>query len=384
MTATLLERNKKYYIEVSWYTDGKRHRKGKSTGLPIKGNKRKAQEMLDAFLSEMKTKVTENYMEITFAQYLKLWVEEMEHSIAESTFYEYSRQVGNNICPWFEKKKIMLSELKPHHIEDFYRYKIKSDGVSPNTVRRYHANIRKALQRAVQTERIPTNPADKVILPKAKKFRGSYYTSLELQQLIECSKGTRFETVIILAGYLGVRAGEACGLRWKDVDFNKHFIHIRGSLKTKGANGKALYYGETKTESSYRTLPMPAPLYEYLKRLKTKQMEQRLLCGGSYNTEWLGYVCVNSVGDIINPNYISRYFGDLLKKHGLRKIRFHDLRHSCATLLLENGATMKQVQEWLGHHSFVVTADTYGHVLAESKKNMADTMSHLLGKTETA
>ena len=106
-----------------------------------------------------------------------------------------------------------------------------------------------------------------------------------------------------------------------------------------------------------------------------------MMGGESYHRKWDGYVCVDQIGDIINPKYISRYFADLLAKNNLRRIRFHDLRHSCATLLLENGATLKQVQEWLGHHSYVVTADTYGHVLVESKKTMAETMSNLLGSS---
>ena len=377
MTATLYEKNGKYHVNLSWYVDGRRFRKSRATGLAVKGNKRRAQEFLDNLLTEMKSKVTENYTEISVASYFRLWLEEMEHSVAESTFCEYSRQMNNNICPWFEDRKILLPDLKPHHIEDFYRKKLKEDKVSANTVRRYHANIRKALQRAVQVERIPTNPADKVILPKGKKFRGSCYTPDELKCLIDCARGTRFEPVIMLASYLGVREGEACGLRWNDVDFGKRLISVRGSLKFRGKSGN-LYYGETKTESSYRTLPIPDQLLHYLQRLRTTQLEQRLLCGQGYNLEWVDYVCVDGVGAIVSPQYVSRYFANLLKRHNLRRIRFHDLRHSCATLLLENGATMKQVQEWLGHHSYAVTADTYAHVLAESKKVMADTMSDLL------
>ena len=257
--------------------------------------------------------------------------------------------------------------------------KMQKDKVNAKTVHRYHANIRKALQRAVKLDIIPTNPADKVDLPKVKKFRGSYYTPEELQRLFVCTKGTKFETVVLLAGYLGVREGEACGLQWKDVNFEKNIICIRGSLKMHDKY-KDLYYGETKTESSYRTLPIPQNLALYLRQLKKKQLEQRMLGGASYNREWDGFVCVDAMGNISNPKYISRYFSDLLRKNGLRRIRFHDLRHSCATLLLENGATLKQVQEWLGHHSYVVTVDTYGHVLAESKREMADTMSKLLGQ----
>ena len=204
--------------------------------------------------------------------------------------------------------------------------KMQKGKVNAKTVHRYHANIRKALQRAVKLDIIPANPADKVDLPKVKKFRGSYYTPEELQRLFACTKGTRFETVVLLAGYLGVREGEACGLQWKDVNFEKNIICIRGSLKMHDKY-KDLYYGETKTESSYRTLPIPQNLALYLRQLKEKQLEQRMLGGASYNREWDGFVCVDAMGNITNPKYISRYFSDLLRKNGLRRIRFHDLRH---------------------------------------------------------
>ena len=332
-------------------------------------------------MKEMQEKVTEGYVDILFSEYMKQWLEDVKFQISESTYEEYYRQIHNRICPWFEGKKIRLSELKAYHIDEFYRMKMQKDGVNAKTVHRYHANIRKALQRAVKLDIIPSNPADKVDLPKVKKFRGSYYTPEELQRLFVCAKGTKFETVVLLAGYLGVREGEACGLQWKDVDFERNVLCIRGSLKMHDKY-KDLYYGETKTESSYRTLPIPQNLAVYLRQLKKKQLEQRMLGGASYNRAWEGFVCVDAMGDVANPKYISRYFSDLLQKNGLRRIRLHDLRHSCATLLLENGATLKQVQEWLGHHSYVVTADTYGHVLAESKREMADTMSKLLGKEQ--
>lgn len=380
MNATIYEKHGKYQISISWTVNGKRFRKSKATGLPVKGNKRKAQAMADAFMAELESKVSDGYTDVLFSDYMKQWLEDVKFSISESTYEEYYRQIHNRICPWFAAQGLRLCDLKAYHIDKFYKLKMKNDKVSAKTVLRYHANIRKALQRAVKLDMIPTNPVDRVDLPKVKKFRGSYYTPEELQKLFECSKGTRFETVILLAGYLGVRQGEACGLRWKDVDFEKNTVSICGSLKAHDLY-KDLYYGETKTEMSYRTLPMPEPLARYLKQLRKKQLEQKMMGGESYHRKWDGYVCVDQIGDIINPKYISRYFADLLAKNNLRRIRFHDLRHSCATLLLENGATLKQVQEWLGHHSYVVTADTYGHVLVESKKTMAETMSNLLGNS---
>ena len=250
MNATIYEKHGKYQISISWTVNGKRFRKSKATGLPVKGNKRKAQAMADAFMAELESKVSDGYTDVLFSDYMKQWLEDVKFSISESTYEEYYRQIHNRICPWFAAQGLRLCDLKAYHIDKFYKLKMKNDKVSAKTVLRYHANIRKALQRAVKLDMIPTNPADRVDLPKVKKFRGSYYTPEELQKLFECSKGTRFETVILLAGYLGVRQGEACGLRWKDVDFEKNTVSICGSLKAHDLY-KDLYYGETGDELSY-------------------------------------------------------------------------------------------------------------------------------------
>ena len=135
----------------------------------------------------------------------------------------------------------------------------------------------------------------------------------------------------------------------------------------------------TKTKSSMRTLPLVPFMRERLLALKEEQEENRRLCGRSYIKDYTGYVCVNEIGDLIKPHYVTESFPKLLKANGLRHIRFHDLRHSCASLLLANGVPMKQIQEWLGHSDFSTTANIYAHLDYSSKLTSADAMLNGLG-----
>ena len=135
----------------------------------------------------------------------------------------------------------------------------------------------------------------------------------------------------------------------------------------------------TKTKSSMRTLPLVGYVRERLIELMAEQEENRRLCGKSYIKEYAGYICVNEIGDLIKPGYVTNCFGKLLEENGLRKIRFHDLRHSCASLLLSSGVPMKQIQEWLGHSDFSTTANIYSHLEYSSKLTSADALAQSLG-----
>ena len=130
----------------------------------------------------------------------------------------------------------------------------------------------------------------------------------------------------------------------------------------------------TKNKASLRTLPLIPVFKEHLLETRAKQEENRRLCGRCYDSQYLDYVCVDQLGRLLTPNYISGSFPKLLEKHGLRRIRFHDLRHSCASLLLSNGVPMKQIQDWLGHSDFSTTANIYAHLDYNSKMASADAM----------
>ena len=253
--------------------------------------------------------------------------------------------------------------------------------VSASSVIHYHANIHKALKYAVKIDLIDVNPADKVERPKKDRYVGSFYDADEVNTLFEVAKGTKLEMPILFGAFYGLRRSEAIGLKWDAIDFEQNTITIRHTVTSCDLDGKRVLVASdtTKTKSSMRTLPLVPFMRERLLALKEEQKENRRLCGRSYIKDYLDYVCVNEIGDLIKPHYVTTAFPDLLKANGMRHIRYHDLRHSCASLLLANGVPMKQIQEWLGHSDFSTTANIYAHLDYSSKLTSADAMLNGLG-----
>lgn len=209
----------------------------------------------------------------------------------------------------------------------------------------------------------------------------NFYDADEVNRLFEISKGTKLEIPILFGAFYGMRRSETLGMKWDAIDFERDTITIRHTLTTVALDGKRITVAEdrTKNKSSMRTLPLVPFVKERLLELKAEQEENRRLCGRSYVKDYTGYVCINEIGDIIKPNYVSCGFPKLLEEHGLRRVRYHDLRHSCASLLLANGVPMKQIQEWLGHSDFSTTANIYAHLDYSSKLTSADAMLNGLG-----
>lgn len=381
----LSEKNGNYYAVLS-YTDafGKRRTKWVNTGLPVRGNKKKA----EAFLMEERKKfqtaepVTGG---VLFADYIEQWLEVAKPTIAVATYASYCSMVKRVIAPYFRERRITLQGLTPKDIQDFYLEKLKT--VSASSVIHYHANIHRALKHAVKLDLIPTNPADKVDRPKKDRFIGNFYDAEEVNKLFEVSKGTKLEFPILFGAFYGLRRSEALGLKWDAIDFENDSITIRHTVTSVTLDGKVQLVAAdtTKTKSSLRTLPLVPFVKERLLVLKKEQENNRRLCGRSYHKQFAGYVCINEMGDLIKPHYVTEQFPKLLDANGLRRIRFHDLRHSCASRMLANGVPMKQIQDWLGHSDFSTTANIYAHLDYSTKLSSADAMlSGLRFQTEKA
>ncbi len=377
----LREKRGIYHIVLSYVDDtGKRQTPSKSTGLPVKGNKKRAEAMLqearqakEAELEKQRKTQAQRTRpsEIPFTQFMLDWLDMMKSSIELTTYASYSMGITKSINPYFDEKHpgLKLCEITPTHIQDFYTHEMRVREVSANTVIHYHANIRKALQYAYKVDLIPTNPADKVERPKKAKFEGSIYNAAELEQLFEKVKGDPVELGVILAAFYGLRRSEAVGLQWDAIDFERKTITIRHTVTQVTVDGvnTIVEKDRTKTKSSYRTLPLVAPFEALLLRLKEEQKENRKLFGKAYNTKYTKYIYVNPMGELVKPNYLTQHFQIVLKRNDMRKIRFHDLRHSCASLLYANGVSLKDIQEWLGHSDIATTSNIYTHLDYSSK-----------------
>ena len=229
---------------------------------------------------------------------------------------------------------------------------------------------------AVKIDLLDSNPADKVDRLKKNSFMGSFYDSDEVEKLFEAAKGTVLEIPVFLGAFYGLRRSEVLGLKWSAIDFQNNTITIKHTVTSCNLDGKHIQVAQdtTKTKSSLRILPLVPAFREKLLEVRDHQKECKRLCGKCYNKQYQEYICVDEMGNLISPHYLTSAFPKLLEKNGLRRIRFHDLRHSCASLLLANGVPMKQIQEWLGHSDFSTTANVYAHLDYNSKLSSADAM----------
>ena len=220
---------------------------------------------------------------------------------------------------------------------------------------------------------IDVNPADKVERPKKDRYVGSFYDADEVNALFEAAKGSKLELPILFGAFYGLRRSEAIGLKWDAIDFDQNTITIRHTVTSCDLDGKRVLVASdtTKTKSSMRTLPLVPFMRERLLTLKEEQQENRRLCGRSYIKDYLEYVCVNEIGDLIKPHYVTESFPKLLKAKRMRQIRYHDLRHSFATYALKSGADVKTLSCMLGHYSAGFTLNTYCHATRDMQADAA-------------
>lgn len=371
MTSGHLQLKHGYWYAVLNLKDktGKRKTKWIATHLPEKGNKRRAEEILLTLRREYTglDSIRRNSRGIDFDEYMMSWLKNMEDKVAPTTFISYKNIVQNSICPYFRERGILLYDLKPIHIEEYYEEMLERD-ISNNTVIRHHANIHKALKEAYRKELIPSNLADQINRPKAEDFISHPYSLEESNRLLEIIKGEKLELVVILALFYGLRRSEVLGLRWNAVDFERETVVINHSVTQVATNGKytVLSQDKLKRTSSFRTMPLIPRIKELL--LSEKEMR---------NPNENDYICVDTKKQVIKPNYVSQEFAKMLKRHNMRRIRFHDLRHSCANLLICQRVPLIEVQQWLGHSTIATTADLYAHLDFSAKQNSADTIKKI-------
>ena len=292
----------------------------------------------------------------------------------KTTFSSYTQMVKGKIAPYFRNTGLTLDGIQAKHIQSFYLHELKT--VSPGTVIHYHANIHKALKYAVKMDLIPFNPADKVERPKKQRYIADYYRQEELERLLEASKDHPYSLLIQMTAFYGLRRSEALGLKWDAIDFEQGTISVKRTVTSTIIDGKYQEFEQqsAKTKSSLRTLPLIGSFREYFMQVKEAQELNKQVCGNCYNYEYDGFVFVDELGERMRVEYLTNAFPKFLESHGLRRMRFHDLRHSCASLLLANGVPLKHIQEWLGHSDFTTTANIYAHLDYKSKITSAQAM----------
>lgn len=283
----LQEKNGIYYVVLTYKTyDGKRKTKWQSTGLPIKGNKRRAEAMMRELQDDFEPPVDPNgppSKAMLFADYLVQWLEIAKSTVKLTTYASYKELSNSRIIPYFRNLGVTLGDLKAVHIQAFYQEQLER--VKPNTVIHYHAVIHRALKYAVKTDLIDVNPADKVDRPKKNEFTGNFYSKDEMNALFDAVRGSKIEVAVMLTAFYGLRRSEVVGLKWAAVDFEQNTLEICHTVTTVRLDGKEVLVesNDTKTKSSKRTLPLVPVFRERLLALQEEQKENRKLCGRCYN-----------------------------------------------------------------------------------------------------
>lgn len=347
-----------------------------SLGLPEKDNKRKAEAELAKLRAEFEVpeEVGDLSSDMLFADYILEWLEIAKGRLAIATYSSYLGLIKSFIKPYFRKKKLTLRELEARHLQMFYSEQLKK--VKANTVIHYHAVIHSALKYAVKTDMLSQNVADKVDRPKKNDFQPVFLSAEEMQKMFEALRGTRLELPVLVAAFYGFRRGEVLGLKWDAIDFERGTISVKRTVTTVSVDGKhkEIEQQSAKTKSSLRALPLIGSFRDYFMQVKEAQELNNKICGNCYNYQYDGFVFVDEMGERMRAQYFTCAFPKFLEKHGLRRMRFHDLRHSCASLLLANGVPLKHIQEWLGHSDFTTTANIYAHLDYSSKITSAQAM----------
>lgn len=222
---------------------------------------------------------------------------------------------------------------------------------------------------------ISTNPCELVRLPKLERREYEWYNASEINTLLETIKDEPLHPLIQTTVMYGLRRSEVLGLQWQSIDFGTNTILIRHTVSM---STKVVEKDKTKNKSSYRLFPLFPEIRELLLQLKEEEQKNREFFGDTYVEN--DYIFKWANGAMYDPSYISHKFGDLLRKYNLQYIRFHDLRHSCASLLLAKGCSLKDVQDWMGHADIKMTCNIYGHLDLSRKKMTSEIIRETLAQ----
>lgn len=372
VTATLQTKRGIFHVVLNLLNpDGSRKQKWISTGLPVKNNKRAAEQIMRNLVAEYNDRQIRYDSSMKFADLLSEWLLSVQGKIRESTYENYKLVVNAHIIPYFREKNLKARDICPRHLEEYYKYKLQT--LSPVTVQKHHANIHSALEYGRRNHIVNSNAAKDVDMRwgARKKQTGQFYTKEQIDKLVRLVKGDVIETPVTLIAQYGFRRSEVLGLKWDAIDFTKHEISIYAVLVYVG--NELRYVEETKSERSRRTLIMTQEIEQYLLHVKEYQEDMKAVYGSDYHDG--NYVCARDNGDPVSPENLTKRFANLLKKKGMPHIRLHDLRHSAASNLLAMGFPISDVSFWLGHANISTTVDTYGHFLKSANADIAKALA---------
>ncbi len=386
MSGSLQEKHGKYYVVFSYKDfNGKRKTEWVNTGIPsTRGNKRKADQRMADIISEREERLAkelekeESANDMLFADYIDLWLEQAKDTVDVITFDGYKSYVVNHIKPYFAKLDLTLHSVKVTDIEKYLDSKTtsgrcdgKKGGLSRRSLELHKAVLSRMFGDAMREPyNLKDNPCRLAKIPKTAARSPkhiSFYTAEQCKKLLDVTAGTPLYDMIYITFMYGLRRSELMGLKWSAVDFEQGTVSICHTVVV-GEEG-VVSKDSTKNRTSNRVYPLLDDIKPILLRLKKEQDNNKKFFGKSYNDT--GYIFTREDGAPYYPSYPTTELTKLLKRLNLPHIRWHDLRHSCASMLLDKGWGMKDISDWLGHADIGTTMNIYAHLDMAHKRKMA-------------
>lgn len=396
MTGTLQVKRGKYFCVLDYRDEnGARKFKWISTGLEEKGNKRKATEMLNKVLMEYELKNLEvkttgkqnnrsvkivdepNQGDILFTDYMQNWLEKKKNKVETITWEGYKTQVNSHIIPYFKEKNLKISEIRSKHISEFYESKFSSGrydgkGLSSRSIRMLSFIIKSVFNEAIFNELISKNPSIGVPIPQKNEEKKAIFLDAEnANKVLQFFRGNKLQPLIYMTLYYGLRRSEVLGLKWSAIDLKNDIVDISHTVVE---NLTIVAKDKTKTAAGKRKYILLPEIKDLLLKVKAEQKAYKKAFGKEYQNN--DYIFKWPDGKLYRPDYITKEFQKVLAKNNFPKMRFHDLRHSCASVLYDKGWQLKDIQAWLGHADIQTTANVYTHISNSRKNDMAIDIQH--------
>ena len=384
MTGCVAERNGVYYVRLSYYDrNHKRRDKFISTGLSGRGAKKKATAMIEQLIEKYKHLEKSDHPS-KMADYLIMWKNLRKSEVAETTYDGYHTYIDRHLVPYFRNLNLNIQDITAGHIFDYVNYLSndggrkdnKIGGQSNTSIRKIISILRRVFDYAVLYGDIKVNPAMQVPLPKTtnkKDERQVFLTSEDAQKMLDAFQNEEIGPIVYVTLYYGLRKSEALGLRWQAVDFDANTITINHTVV---GNGHIVRKDSTKTYTSRRTYELLPDVKALLLKLKDQQDDYKRRLGSSYHMN--DYIFKNPNGVPYRPDSLTRSFKRALARHGLPQMRYHDLRHSTASILVDKGWDINDIKEWLGHADISTTANIYAHISHRKKVSLAKSLNGAL------
>lgn len=375
----VFRKGKKYVYWEARYTLGTDPGTGKQIQKSITGKTLKeVSQKLKEITLQIDKKVFVEPSQMCVGQWMTVWLNDYSNNLKPSTKRVYAAFIRSRIVPGIGS--VSLKNIHPAVIQHFINDLSKPNGanLSPKTIKDIHGIIHKALAQAVVLGYIPNNPADNCVLPKIVKQKIAPLDDEDMPRFMEEISANPFKMIYITVLFTGLRRGEVCGLTWDNVDFKRNLIYVTQQLQKLPSDETYLFV--PPKSSSARTVPIPESLSKLLKAHRAAQAHMALKAGPAWHNH-LNLVFTNSLGRYVSPNSLSRDFKRVVCKIGRPELRFHDLRHTYATLALRAGDNVKTVQDNLGHATAAFTLDVYGHVTNDMKKESAQRIEQFAANT---